>query len=176
MIFSPFQLTCQSYPFLQNYLYSVEVKTIYNKTIKFLQTVGSLNYLGSQVVESVQFQVHDLQPGKSYQVEVTASSMHAKSEPIIIMLETHDIPEEHAAETRLKDEEHDEDMTTVIAAAAVSAAMLLVICLLLIISLIWRKQHFIARTDLYYSARDSLDLGSLSGGLAASGEISLNDS
>ena len=105
-------MICSSAPYLHNRLYTAEVRTIVNQTtpgktihnqdITFLQSHGSLEFIDSKIVESVQFHVINLQPGITYQVCVTANNREITSDPLVITVKTQDKPEDHAAETKLK--------------------------------------------------------------------------
>ena len=105
-------MICSSAPYLHNRLYTAEVRTIVNQTtpgknihnqdITFLQSHGSLEFIDSKIVESVQFHVINLQPGTTYQVCVTANKRDKPSDPLVITVKTQDKPKDHAAETKLK--------------------------------------------------------------------------
>ena len=104
-------MICSYPPYLHNRLYTAEVRTIVNQTatgktihnqdITFLQSHGSLEFIDSKIVESVQFHVINLQPGTTYQVCVTANKRDKPSDPLVITVKTQDKPEDHAVETKL---------------------------------------------------------------------------
>ena len=68
----------------------------------FIQSEGTLDYRGSKIVESVNFQVINQEPGRSFAVYVTADKKVMKSDPLKIIVTTQDIPVDHAAETRVE--------------------------------------------------------------------------
>ena len=68
----------------------------------FIQSEGTLDYRGSKMVESVNFQVINQEPGRSYAVYVTADTEVMRSDPLKIIVTTQDIPVDHAAETRIQ--------------------------------------------------------------------------
>ena len=73
-----------------------------NENSTFIQSEGTLDYRGSKMVESVNFQLIKQVPGRSYAVYVTADNQVMRSDPLKIIVTTQDIPVDHAAETRIQ--------------------------------------------------------------------------
>lgn len=113
--YSSFKISCDGTSDNPNQLYSMEVKLATGESVVVLQN------------SSLDFQVVGLVSGTTYKVTVRSQNKHGKSDPVYMLIETLMEPIKQIAETKLKEEDSDDNQILAIIIGVFVTVMLIVI-------------------------------------------------
>jgi len=113
--YSSFKISCDGTSDNPNQLYSMEVKLATGESVVVLQN------------SSMDFQVVGLVSGTTYKVTVRSQNKHGKSDPVYMLVETLLEPIKQIAETKLKEEDSEDNQIVAIIIGVVVTVILIMI-------------------------------------------------